>query len=216
MQLREQKGPGMNTKRRYAMSVLGLGVLVVLLVGSFQLVTLLPTLPATWQVQECASQRVHLKGTPPATVTCVQKRLATFKRQQNGAYVRQSSTLLTPLDPQSSGTPWGCISPSEMCVYQNASYGGNVMGVDGTGVLNSTDYTMEYRYICTPWPYKCQQFPVTWNDQISSFKSYQNQGYFCWDINAGSCNYGFPRNQNTSYVGNTWNDQISSVVIASS
>ena len=205
----------MNTKRRFAMSVLGLGVLVALLVGIFQVVTLLPKLPATWQVQECAYQMVHLNGTAPATVTCVQKRLETFQRQQNGAYVLQSSTLLTQLGPQSSGTEFGCIWPSEMCVYQNASYGGYVMGVDGTGLLNFTDYTMAYKIACFT-PSQCYQVPVTWNDQISSFKSYQNQGYFCWDIDAGSCNYGFSRNQNTSYVGNTWNDNITSVVIASS
>ena len=89
------------------------------------------------------------------------------------------------------------------------------MGVDGTGLLNFTDYTMAYKIACFT-PSQCYQVPVTWNDQISSFKSYQNQGYFCWDIDAGSCNYGFSRNQNTSYVGNTWNDNITSVVIASS
>ena len=103
----------MNTKRRFAMSVLGLGVLVALLVGIFQVVTLLPKLPATWQVQECAYQMVHLNGTAPATVTCVQKRLETFQRQQNGAYVLQSSTLLTQLGPQSSGLPADLVKQAE-------------------------------------------------------------------------------------------------------
>jgi hypothetical protein len=209
----------MNTKRRYAryaMSVLGLGVLVVLLVGGFQVVTSLPTLPATWQVQECAGQVVHLNGTAPATVTCVQKRLATFQRQQDGAYVRQSSTLLTPFGPQAYGGP-SCVNGApdyDMCVYKDASYGGTWMGVNGTGALNFTDYTMEYRIACFPYVNQCYLVPVSWNDQISSFKASHNQGYFCWDINTGSCNYGFVFNQNTAYVGNTWNDQISSVVIA--
>jgi hypothetical protein len=218
MQLREQKGPGMNTKRRFAMSVLGLGVLVALLVGSFQLVSSRLTLPGTWQIQECAVRLVHLNGTAPATVTCAQNRLVTFKQQQDSAYVRQSSRLLTQFGPQTSGSP-SCYTgwPGyATAVYQDAGYGGNCMGVTGVGVLNFTDYTMDYQIACFPYPYQCYEVPRSWNDQISSYQTGGNDGHFCWDINAGGCNWGFVSNENNSWIGSTWNDQISSVRISSS
>ncbi len=94
-----------------------------------------------------------------------------------------------------------------LCVYVNANYSGEKIVFTGAGCANLTDFL--------------QANGKSWNDTISSFASFGNpnggapaQGALWWDINDSGYYYLYgpsPRVTQTTYIGNTWNDQASSV-----
>jgi hypothetical protein len=133
---------------------------------------------------QCVVQRVVLHGTQPPTVTCLQTATA---------------PLAARVTPDRST---GCIG--DLILYQDANYGGSVLCLSGRGLYNLNNFPINcFLVFCNG----------TWNDQLSSFSTGQQRGHFAWDINNQGAWYGFSPGQNVSYIGNTWNDQASSVEI---
>lgn len=102
-----------------------------------------------------------------------------------------------------------------VCLYQNSNYnnnnggdGGQEIDIVGNGCVNLTDFA-------GPGP------GGTWNDAMSSFRSSvagNPSGAFWWNTNDIGYYYlfgppGSGRVTNSSYIGNTWNDQTSSLQI---
>lgn len=106
------------------------------------------------------------------------------------------------------------ISPytwSWVCLYQDASYGGQEIAFVGYGCANLTDFA-------GPGP------GGTWNDAMSSFRWYEAAGgnplggAFWWDTYDSGYYYlfGYPgsgRQTYSAWIGSTWNDQASSVLL---
>jgi hypothetical protein len=94
------------------------------------------------------------------------------------------------------------------CLYQNSNYGGQEIAFYGDGCANLTDFA-------GPGP------GGTWNDAMSSFKWWVSGDTspqvdaFWWNTNDSSYYnlYGPGWSSGTSYIGNTWNDQASSLNI---
>lgn len=79
-------------------------------------------------------------------------------------------------------------------MYQNANYGGTSIFFSGSGCANLTDFGF--------------------NDTLSSFGSSGVSRALWWDTNDSGYYYLYgpsPRVTTTNYIGNTWNDQASSI-----
>lgn len=93
-----------------------------------------------------------------------------------------------------------------VCLYQDANYGGQEIDFFGSGCANLTDFAGPGSN-------------GTWNDAMSSFQiqsGTNTYGAFWWDTYDNSYYYlfgppGSGRVSATSYIGNTWNDQASSL-----
>ncbi len=144
----------------------------------------------TPQPQRCVVTQVILNGTQPPTMTCLR-------------------TVATPAGPHSAGqvTPdrfTGSCDPSVLVLYQDANYGGDQLCIKGGGLFNLTAISRDcLGLIC--W--------TNWNDTVSSFSTGTRWGHFAWNIGNGGAWYYFSPGERVPYIGNTWNDQVSSVEV---
>jgi hypothetical protein len=137
----------------------------------------------TKSAPQCVVERVVLHGTQSPSVTCLQTVSTTPVGQVTPAYSR------------------GC--QGDLRLYADANYGGSVLCLSGRGVYNLTAYQQCVVFFCFG----------SWNDVLSSYATGIHWGHYAWDINNGGAHLSFSANQNVSYVGNAWNDQVSSVEI---
>lgn len=150
----------------------------------------------------CRVIGVHLHGNDPATSTCLQSK-------QIGVSPNIYSSQCTSAAVQ---------------LWIDANYGDFELCFYDTGLANLTDYCLVFG-TCSGG--SCGQAcnGVNWNDQVSSFKTGWNYGYFYQDINGGRASLVFSPNENCPHINSlthtswsnpsnfVWNDQMSSLRI---
>lgn len=94
-----------------------------------------------------------------------------------------------------TGTSWGCSDGNALELFDNVGYdrNGTLFCLSGNGSINLNDYGFDNR--------------------MSSWKSYQQEGKVYWDEGDTGTSFNFGRNQGNPNVGSGWNDQASSVCI---
>lgn len=130
----------------------------------------------------CHTLRVQLNGDQPATSTCLDP-----QPQANGQ-----------VQPQTAQT--SCAS-SDLHLWSDANYSGDLICFSGTGSVNLTDYGRGYF--------------GNWNDAASSYSTGQRCGTFYADINLAGVAQGFGPGQSGGFTNGTpvHNDQLSSLAI---
>jgi hypothetical protein len=140
-------------------------------------------------LKACAVIDVQLHGSQDPTMTCAQK-----QKVVNGK--------ITP-----AGIVQGGCNAGTLQLFGDANYSGgpldsgNILCFSGYGSTNMTSY---------PYSYPFQSVPESWNDELSSFKTGNACVAFYWNTNDGGSSFSEGPYVNVSYIGDTWNDQVSS------
>ncbi len=94
-----------------------------------------------------------------------------------------------------TGVTTSCSDGNALELFDNVGYdrNGSMLCLSGNGSINLAD----------------QLF----NDMMSSWKSYQQEGKVYWNDGDTGASFSFARNQGNPNVGSGWNDQASSVCI---
>jgi len=94
-----------------------------------------------------------------------------------------------------TGVTYGCSDGNAMQLFDNVGYdrNGTMLCLAGNGSIDLSYYGF--------------------NDQMSSWKSYQQRGRVYWDGGDVGAHFDFEQNGSNPNVGSGWNDQASSVCI---
>jgi hypothetical protein len=134
----------------------------------------------------CTMYNVGLHGSQPATVTCLH-----FSKVVNGKIIPSSLTS-------------GACNAGDLQLYADANYSGGIAGnilcLFGYGGVNMADFF-----------YSDLFQSENWNDKLSSYKTGNACAAFYWDSNGQGSSFNDGKYINVSYIGDTWNDQVSSL-----